>query len=376
MPRRPVMAVLTAAGVAAALVVPVQAALAPVAYAATGQGIKDRYIVTMKSDAASRAKAHAYAALQDLDGAFAAKLTASQLDRLRRDPSVAAIEQDQIAKATRVQSRPTWGLDRIDQRKAGRSGGYGYKNTGAKADVYVIDSGIDTAHPDFGGRADTVYDGVRDGRKGDPNGHGTHVAGIVGGSRYGVAKGVRLHSVRVLDRAGDAPYSKVIAALNWVREHHRANAVANLSLGGPKSKAVNRAVTKLSKSGVLVTVAAGNESKNACVTSPASAPAAVTVGASTSADRAAAFSNHGSCLDLYAPGKNITSDLPGGQVAVFSGTSMASPFVAGVAALYKSAHGATSSGKLSKWLNAQATRHRLKKLKKGSPDRLLYSGRL
>ncbi|GAA3225712.1 S8 family peptidase [Actinocorallia longicatena] len=375
MPRRPLLAALTAAAVTAALVVPVQVVLAPIAYA-EGGGIEGQYIVTMRTDAASRAKARAYAALQDLDGAFAARLSPSQVSRLRRDPSVTAIEQDQIAKITVSQSRPPWGLDRIDQRKGGRSHGYTYRNTGARANVYVIDTGIDLAHPDLRGRADLVYDSVRDGRKGDPNGHGTHVAGIVGGTRYGVAKGVKLHAVRVLDKKGGGAYSKVIAALTWVRKHHKANAVVNLSLGGPKSKALNRAVTRLSNSGVFVVVAAGNDHRDACKTSPAGASAVETVGASTSSDRVAGFSNHGRCVDLYAPGKNITSDLPHASVGVYSGTSMASPFVAGVAALYKSTHGPTTSGKLSQWLHKQATTKKLKKLPRGSHNRLLYSGRL
>jgi subtilisin family serine protease len=209
----------------------------------------------------------------------------------------------------------------------------------------------------------------------DCNGHGTHVAGIIGSKSYGVAKSVRLHAVQVLDCNGEASTSDVIAGVDWVREHHAAKSVANLSLGGSKSTALNDAVTALSKSGVFVAVAAGNENADSCKESPASAASVEATAASSSNDTRASFSNYGKCVDIYAPGVNVKSTYQGGT-AYLSGTSMASPFVAGVAALYKSTYGQATFGTIQTWMTAHANNNRIKSNKASTYNRLLYKSTL
>jgi subtilisin family serine protease len=335
---------------------------------AAGNGISGQYIVTMKhADQVSHAIA--FPTVHRFTRGFAAKLSPAQLDKLRRDPNVAAVEQDQVMKIATTQTSPTWGLDRIDEAKLPLSHSYTYKQTAADVDAYVIDTGIETTLSQFGGRADTVYGGE------DCNGHGTHVAGIIGSNSYGVAKKVRLHAVQVLDCDGEGSYSDVIAGVDWVRENHAAKSVANLSLGGSKSTALNDAVTALSKSGVFVAVAAGNDNADACKGSPASAGSVEAAAASSSTDTRASFSDYGSCVDVYAPGVNIKSTYQGGT-AYLDGTSMASPFVAGVAALYKSAYGQATFGTIQKWITAHATKSVIKKNKSGTPNRLLNKSTL
>lgn len=332
-----------------------------------GDAVPGQYIVTLKSPA--RTPRTLGTTLARYADGFAARLTPSQLTTLRRDPAVAAIEQDQIIKATTVQKKPTWGLDRIDETALPLSHTYSYKHTGAGVNAYVIDTGIDTSLAQFGGRADVAYDALGGNGK-DQNGHGTHVAGIIGSRSYGVAKSVRLHSVRVLNSKGQGTLSQVIAGVNWVTKHHAGKAVANLSLGGGKSTAFNKAVTKLSRSGVFVTVATGNDGKDSCKTSPASAASVEAVGATSSKDVRPSFSNYGKCLDIYAPGVNVYSTLPGGT-GFGTGTSMASPFVAGAAALYKSAYGDKSFGTIQKWLAKNATKGKVKKNKAHTHNYLL-----
>lgn len=336
--------------------------------AAAGGDAAGQYIVTVKHGGRMSRMIDFPTRHRFRDG-FAAKLTSAQLKKLRGDPDVAAIEQDRIIRADTTQSSPTWGLDRIDQRALPLSHSYHYTHTGSGVDAYVIDTGIDTSLSQFGGRANTVYGGA------DCNGHGTHVAGIIGSKSYGVAKGVRLHSVRVLGCDGSASTSDVIAGVNWVAAHHAARSVANLSLGGSKSTALNDAVTALSKSGVFVAVAAGNENADACNTSPASAASVEATAATSSNDSRASFSNYGSCVDVYAPGVNIKSTYLGGT-ATLSGTSMASPFVAGVAALYKSAFGQHTFGTVQKWITDHATNGAIKGNKSGTHNRLLYKSTL
>lgn len=335
---------------------------------AAENGVKDQYIVTMKHPS-QVAHAIGFPTLHRFTGGFAAKLSAAQLDKVRRDPDVAAIEQDQIMKITTTQKSPTWGLDRLDERVLPLSRTYSYTHTGADVDAYVIDTGIETTLSQFGGRADTLYG------EEDCNGHGTHVAGIIGSTSYGVAKEVRLHAVQVLDCDGEGATSDVIAGVDWVRTNHAAKSVANLSLGGSKSTALNKAVTALSKSGVFVAVAAGNENANACSESPASAASVEATAASSSNDTRASFSNYGSCVDVYAPGVNIKSTYLGGT-EYLDGTSMASPFVAGVAALYKSTYGQATFGTVQKWITAHATNGAIKKNKSKTHNRLLNKGSL
>jgi subtilisin family serine protease len=358
--------------------------LVKVVSATSGTAIPGHYIVTLKPGATAPATAgrNQITTFRRFDtrvlNGFAAGLTAGQLTALRRDPGVAAIEQDQIAKITTTQGSPLpYGLDRIDQRSLPLSKSYHYTSAGAGVNAYVIDTGIYTGHTDFGGRAKVAYDALGgDGQ--DCNGHGTHVAGIIGSKTYGVAKRVNLWAVRTLDCDGSAPYSTVIDAVNWVRLNANKPAVANLSLGGPKSDAVNTALTNLSKSGVFVTVAAGNDGKNACNYTPASAGWVQAVGATDSGDFHTSWSNYGGCVDIQAPGSNVWSTYIGSSTAskALSGTSMASPYVAGVAALYKAAKGDASFPTIQSWLNTNATASKIKSLPSGTPNRLLYKSSL
>jgi subtilisin family serine protease len=239
----------------------------------------------------------------------------------------------------------------------------------------VIDTGIQTSHSQFGGRAAVSYDALG-GNGQDCNGHGTHVAGTNGSSTYGVAKGVRLRAVRVLDCSGSGATSGIIAALDWVRLNRTNPAVANMSLGGGFSSTLNTAANNLANSGVFLAVAAGNENQNACNVSPASAASATTVAASTSTDAKASYSNYGSCVDLYAPGSSITSTWTGSSTNTISGTSMASPHVAGVAALYKGTYGDASSSTIDSWIKTNSTANVITGNPSGTPNRLLYKSTL
>ncbi|WP_030545547.1 S8 family peptidase [Streptomyces albus] len=338
------------------------------------------YIVTLKAGEKAKdvAKAegirtrHVYS--KALNG-FAAKLTSAQLTELRGNDSVAAIEEDQRITADATQYNAPWGLDRIDQRNRPLSGSYTYSRNGSGVTAYIIDTGIQTSHPDFGTRARNVFDAFG-GNGQDCQGHGTHVAGTVGGSTYGVAKGVQLRGVRVLNCSGSGTTAGVVAGFDWVRQNAVKPAVANASLGGGYSSAINNAATNLANSGVHLSVAAGNENQNACNVSPASAPGTITVAASDSSDRKASFSNYGSCTDVYAPGVSITSTRLGGGSTSLSGTSMASPHVAGVAALYKSAYGDASSSTVNNWITSNATTYVISGNYSGTPNRLLYKSGL
>ncbi|MEU2182245.1 S8 family peptidase [Streptomyces thermolilacinus] len=373
------MALSPALASAATAAEPAPAPLLKVAEAPAAQEIKGRYIVTLKAgaDAAGLAKSesvrtrHLY---RNVLNGFAADLSPAQLEELRRDSRVLSIEEDQKVTATATQTNAPWGLDRIDQR-SGRDGLYTYNRNGAGVTAYIIDTGIATGHADFGGRARNVFDAFG-GNGQDCNGHGTHVAGTVGGATYGVAKGVQLRGVRVLDCQGSGSFSGIIAGFDWVRQNAVKPAVANASLGGGYSAALNNAATALANSGVHLAVAAGNENQNACNVSPASASGTITVAASDSSDRKAGFSNFGSCTDLYAPGVNISSARVGGGSTTMSGTSMASPHVSGVAALYKSAYGDASSATVNNWLISNSTANVIGGNISGTPNRLLFKSTL
>ncbi|QRN95949.1 S8 family peptidase [Archangium violaceum] len=354
--------------------------VAPLHQAAPGLRIDGDYIVKLKDGANARSVAGILGVSPNLVysqaiNGFSVTLDENQLRALRRNPSIEYVEEDQFVSSSASQSGATWGLDRIDQTSSTLNSTYTYTSTGAGVHAYIIDTGILTTHSNFGGRANAVYDAFG-GNGQDCNGHGTHVAGTVGSATYGVAKGVSLHGVRVLDCNGSGTNSGVIAGIDYVRTNHIKPAVANMSLGGGYSATVNTAVTNLSNAGVFVAVAAGNDNANACNYSPASAPVVTTVAATTKTTARASYSNYGSCVDIYAPGSNITSTWSNGGTSTISGTSMASPHVAGAAALYKATYGDASQATIDAWLKNNATNNAVTSNISGTPNKLLNKGSL
>jgi subtilisin family serine protease len=305
---------------------------------------------------------------------FAVEMTEAEAEALSQDFRVAYVEEDGVVTADVTQSNPPWGLDRIDQRNRPLSGTYNYNWTGSGVRAYVIDTGIRTTHTQFGTRAQNNFDAFG-GSGADCNGHGTHVSGTIGGTTYGVAKNVLLRGVRVLNCSGSGSTSGVIAGVDWVRLNHIAPAVANMSLGGGASSALDTAVNNLHNANVAIAVAAGNSNANACNSSPARAANAITVGSTTTTDARSSFSNFGTCLDLFAPGSGILSAwyTSNTATATLSGTSMASPHVAGVAALYKQANPSASSTTIRNAIVNNATTNVITNAGTGSPNRLLYS---
>ncbi|HEX6184460.1 MAG TPA: S8 family peptidase [Pyrinomonadaceae bacterium] len=312
---------------------------------------------------------------RDALNGYAAEMTEDEALALSEDPRVLFVEEDQVYTTVATQTSPPWGLDRIDQRNRPLSGTYTYNWTGSGVRVYVIDTGIRTSHTQFGGRASNVYD-VNGGNGQDCNGHGTHVSGTVGGSTYGVAKSALLRGVKVFGCGSTTSTSNIIAGVNYVTANRILPAVANMSVGGGASSSMDTAVNNLINSGVAVAVAAGNEyGVDACTRSPARVGAAITVGSTTSTDARSSFSNIGTCLDLFAPGSSIpsawyTSDT---ATATLSGTSMASPHVAGAAALYKQANPSASPATIRNALVNNATTNVITGAGTGSPNRLLYT---
>lgn len=304
---------------------------------------------------------------------FAGAFPQRAVDNLRRNPRVAVIEADGVATASATQApTPSWGLDRIDTRPLTLDRSFTYPDqAGTGVTAYIVDTGI-VAAADFGGRVGAGYTAISDGNgTRDCNGHGTHVAGTVGSATYGVAKASTLVPVRVLDCGGSGLWSGVVAGLDWAVGHHAAGtrAVANVSLGGPANSSVDTALNRLIDDGVTVAVAAGNSRRDACNFSPARVRNALTVGASDISDARASFSNFGSCLDLFAPGVGITSTWLTGTNTI-SGTSMASPHVAGAAALLLSTGSPAST--VAGTLTGTATRGVIRNPGRNSPDLLLH----
>lgn len=305
---------------------------------------------------------------------FSARLTPAQVRVLKANPKVESVIADQPVHSTATQTSPVWGLDRIDQRPTAGDGQYSYDTTGTGVTVYVVDTGIRMSHTEFGGRAVSGFDFIdNDADASDCVGHGTHVSGTVGGSTYGVAKGASLVGVRVLDCAGSGTAEGVIAGIDWVAANHSGPSVLNMSLAGSAFAPIDAAVEAASAAGVTVVVAASNDGDDACNYSPARTPSAITVGATDVTDTRGWFSNWGSCVDLFAPGVSILSSSSAADNATdtFSGTSMASPHVAGIAARYLQNHPGATPAQVTAALLA-ATTPNLVSDPKGSPNRLAY----
>ncbi|CAL9558709.1 S8 family peptidase [Saccharothrix sp. NPDC042600] len=362
---------------------PAQAAEGEIRAADAAEKVHNSFIVKLKDGSAASAEklANQYGGKVDrvfrsaLNG-FTVSLPESAAKRLAANPAVEYVEQDQVFHVQATQTNPpSWGLDRIDQRNLPLNSSYSYTSTGSGVNVYVIDTGVRISHSTFGGRARNGYDAVdNDNVAQDGNGHGTHVAGTIAGSQYGVAKGATIYGVRVLNNSGSGTTAGVVAGIDWVTANHVKPAVANMSLGGGASTTIDSAVRRSISAGVTYAIAAGNSNANASNYSPARVTEAITVGATTNTDARASYSNYGSVLDIFAPGSSITSAWHTGDTATntISGTSMATPHVAGAAARYLQNNRAATPAQVATYLTGQSTPSKVTNPGTGSPNRLLY----
>lgn len=307
---------------------------------------------------------------------FTIEMNDRDAQALSRDPRVMMVEQDAYISINATQNNAPWGLDRVDQRNVQLNTSYNYVKTGSGVHVYVIDTGVRTSHVEFGGRATADYDSVYDGQNGqDCHGHGTHVAATIGGNNYGVAKSARIHAIRVLACNGIGTVSSAVEGIDWVTANHASPAVANMSMGSNASPLMDFAVQGSIDSGVTYVVAAGNSDANACDVSPARLPSAITVGASDQSDAKAAFSNHGPCVDLFAPGVGIVSAWAWNDYASFTanGTSMASPHVAGTVALFLEDNPTATPAQATQSLMGDATNVQVSPSNDGSPNLMVFT---
>ncbi|MBT2675476.1 S8 family peptidase [Streptomyces sp. ISL-14] len=390
------LAALSAAATAAltaSLVSALPAAAAPegrIQYAGAANAVADSYLVNLRADHA-RSGSEAGRVLVEKYGAdiertyrkalngYAIEASEAEAKALAADPAVASVVQNRTFSIDATQPNPpSWGLDRADQRNLPLNSSYTYPDSaGQGVTAYVIDTGVRITHSDFGGRASYGYDAIdNDNTAQDGHGHGTHVAGTVAGNAYGVAKKAKIVGVRVLNNSGQGTTAQVVAGIDWVAQNAVKPAVANMSLGGGADTALDTAVRNAIASGVTFAVAAGNESTNASTRSPARVTEAITVGATTSSDAKASYSNYGSVLDLFAPGSSITSTWNTSDSATntISGTSMATPHVAGAAALHLAANPSATPSQVASALTSAATTGVVTSPGTGSPNRLLYVG--
>ncbi|MDC4177920.1 S8 family peptidase [Acinetobacter baumannii] len=351
--------------------------------------IKNQYIVILNKDAGPSkdfaqniAKQHAGKVLQSYDTVlkgFAIYLpdTAGTafIEAMKKNPQVLSVESDTIVNIdATTQSNPDWGIDRIDQKALPLNSTYSYLQTGSGTTAYIVDTGILSSHQEFSGRVLSGYTAISDGNgTTDCNGHGTHVAGTVGGTTYGVAKSVNLVPIRILGCDGSGASSNVIAGLDWILKNGKKPAVVNMSLGGATSSSLDSAVENLFNNGYVMVVAAGNSNTDACSSSPARVSKAITVAATDNTDTRASYSNYGSCVDIFAPGSQINSSWIGSNTAtkILNGTSMATPHVAGVVAEMLQSTPTASPQTISTNLLNQASSNVVKN-PSGSPNRLLY----
>jgi len=387
-------------------VLPERSAIVPLKKVPADVRIKGQYIVVLKKTASSentdeiisnlasnyvaRKRVSGFAAraafstrvaslnrgkIQHVFQGLSGRLSSDDLRLLRQNPNIEFIEEDAVVNITASQASPTWGLDRLDQANLPLNNNYEYGYTGAGVNVYVIDSGIRITHTEFEGRASNAFSSIGQNDFNDCNGHGTHVAGTIGSKAYGVAKGVKLHSVRVLDCQGSGSSSGLISGIDFVRGNAVKPAVASMSVGGGAYQALDNAIANLVNSGIAAVVAAGNDNKDACNYSPARAPLAITVGATSKNDARASFSNWGTCVDIFGPGDQILSlgTSSNSATATMSGTSMATPHVSGVVAQYLESNPSATPAQIASYLTSIAVSGKVTNPGSGSPNKLLQT---